>query len=150
MSKERNREIGRLWFEEMWSRPDFDLAHQLIHPDFKPEHIGIPKQGPELVIHEIKYFRAAFHNLIYKIEDSIADENKVWVRYTATMKHGGNAWGFEASNKETGIEGMAILEVDQNGKVINQRGAFCLADILVDLELVPPFWELSQYFPRKD
>ena len=150
MAVERNREIGRLWFEEMWSRPDFDLAYQLIHPDFKPEYIGIPKQGPELVIHEIKYFRSAFHDLRYVVEDIIADETKVWIRYSAKMKHGGNAWGFEPTNKETGVDGMAILEINQDGKVINQWGAFCLVDILVDLELVPPFWELSGHFLKRD
>ncbi len=79
MSVERNKEIGRLWFEEMWSKPDFNLAHKIIHPDFKPEYIGIPKQGSELVIHEMKYFRSAFHELNYTIEDIIAEENKVWV-----------------------------------------------------------------------
>ncbi len=66
------------------------------------------------------------------------------------MKHGGNAWGFEPTNKETGIDGLSILEVNQDGKVINQWGAFCLVDILVDLELVPPFWELSGHFPKKE
>ena len=83
-------------------------------------------------------------------KDLIADETKVWVRYTAKMRHGGSAWGFEPTNKETGVDGMAILEIDQDGKVINQWGAFCLVDILVDLELVPPFWELCKYFPKKE
>ena len=45
---------------------------------------------------------------------------------------------------------MSILEIDKEGKVINHWGAFCLFDILVDLELVPPFWELSNYFPKKE
>ena len=148
MVVDRNKEIARLWFEEMWSKPDYEIAKELIHPEFKPEWIGIPKKGPELVMHEIQYFRSAFHNLVYTVEDIIADEKKVWIRYTATMTHKGNAWGFEATNKETSIEGMAILEINEEGLVINQWGAFCLVDILVDLGLVPPFWELSKHFKK--
>lgn len=144
-----NMKIGRLWFEEMWNKPDFDIAHELIHPDFKPEYIGIPKIGAELVIHEIKYFRSAFHNLEYKIKDIIANETKVWIYYTATAVHGGNTWGFEPTAKKVTFEGMSILEIDQDGKVINQWGAFCLFDLLAELELVPPFWELSKHFPPK-
>ena len=149
MSVERNKEIGRLWFEEMWSKPDFNLTDRLIHPDFKPEYIGIPKKGPELVLHEIKYFRSAFHELKYEIIDLIANEEKVWIYYIARAVHGGNACGFEPTHKEVSIEGMSILEIDKNGLVINQWGAFSLFDILVDLELVPPFWELSKHFPQK-
>ncbi|MFW9851546.1 MAG: ester cyclase [Candidatus Thorarchaeota archaeon] len=147
---DRNKKIARLWFEEMWSKPNFEVANKIIHPDYNPEWVQIPKKGPEQVIHEIKYFRSAFHDLKYDILDIIADDTKVWVRYKATVKHGGRAWGFEATNKEAEIEGMSILEIDKEGKVVNQWGAFCLFDILVDLELVPPFWELSEYFPKKE
>ncbi len=150
MSVERNKEIGRLWFEEMWSKPDFDLAHQIIHPDYDPEWVQIPKKGPEQVIHEMKYFRSAFHDLTYKIQNIIADEKKVWVHYKASAVHSGNAWGFEPSNKKVELEAMAILEIDCDGKVINRWGAFSLFDMLVELELVPPLWELSQYFPKKE
>ncbi|MCK5303867.1 MAG: ester cyclase [Candidatus Heimdallarchaeota archaeon] len=149
MTIERNEKIGRAWFEEMWNKPDFNRAQELIHPDFKPEYIGIPKQGPELVIHEIKYFRSAFHNLEYKITDIIANETKVWVYYKAEATHEGNTWGFEPTGMKITFEGMSILEINQDGKVINQWGAFCLYDILADLELVPPFWELSNHFPQK-
>ncbi len=35
-------------------------------------------------------------------------------------------------------------EIWSQGKIIDRWGAFCFYDILADLELVPPFWELSQ------
>jgi hypothetical protein len=149
MSSERNLEIGRLWFEEMWNKPNFDVAREIIHPDYNPEWVQIPKKGPEQIIHEINYFRKAFHNLKYEILDTIANKTKVWIRYKATCVHGGNAWGFEPTNKEVEIEGMSILEVNEDGKVINHWGAFSLFDMLVDLELVPPFWELSNYELKK-
>ena len=45
---------------------------------------------------------------------------------------------------------MAILEIDIDGKIVNRWGAFSLFDMLVELELVPPLWELSQHFPIKE
>jgi len=149
MTIERNLEIGRLWFEEMWSKPDVELAHKLIHPDYDPEWVHISKKGPEQVIHEINYFRSAFHDLEYTIIDTTATETKVWVYYKAKAKHGGNAWGFEPTNKEVEIEGMAILEINEDGLVINRWGAYSFYDVLTDLEIVPPIWELSKYFPEK-
>lgn len=96
----------------------------------------------------MKYFRSAFHELKYKIQNIIADESKVWVYYKATAIHGGNAWGFEPTNKKVEFEAMAILEINKYGKVTNHWGAFSLFDMLVELELVPPLWELSKYFPK--
>ncbi|MEE9409338.1 MAG: ester cyclase [Candidatus Heimdallarchaeota archaeon] len=150
MTITRNLEIGTLWFEEMWSKEDFELAHKLIHHDYDPEWVHIPKKGPEQVIHEMKYFRSAFHDLKYTIKDIIANETKVWVYYRASAKHGGNAWGFEPTDKDIEFEGMTILEIDENGKVINRWGAFSFYDVLTDLELVPPFWELNKHFPQKE
>ena len=147
MTIERNLEIARLWYEEMWNKPNHDWAHKLIHPEYDPEWVHIPKKGPEQVIHEMNYFRSAFHDLKYEILDSAATETKVWVYYRATATHGGNAWGFEPTNKEVVIDGMAILEINEDGQVINRWGAYSFYDVLHDLELVPPIWELSKYFP---
>ena len=34
------------------------------------------------------------------------------------------------------------------GKIADRWGAFCFYDILSELDLVPPFWELSNYFGK--
>ncbi|UCE11509.1 MAG: ester cyclase [Candidatus Thorarchaeota archaeon] len=144
MSKQRSESIGRRWFEEMWSKPDLNVADELIHPDYDPDWVSIDAKGPDQVKHEIRYFRSVFPDLEYEVVESIGEEDKVWIRYIARGTQKGNAWGFEPTNKIVEFEGATILYIDAEGKVVNRWGAFCFYDILVGLELAPPIWELSK------
>ncbi len=144
MSKERNEVIGRRWFEEMWSKPDLDLADELVDKDYDPEWVHIDAVGPAQIKHEIKYFRSIFPDLKYEIVEISGQDDKVWIRYKGKGTQNGNAWGFEPTSKEVGFEGATILYINSKGKVIDRWGAFCFYDILADLELVPQLWELSK------
>ena len=70
--------------------------------------------------------------------------NRVWIRYRGRGTHRGMAWGFEPTGKQATYAGVTILYFNEGGKIIDRWGAFCFYDIFADLELVPPFWELSQ------
>lgn len=142
---EETEKIGKLWFEEMWNKPDFDLAEKIIDPSYKPDWIHMDKIGPALVIHEIKHFRSIFPDLTHKIIETRGEENKVWVWYKAQATHKGNAWGFEPTGKEVEFEAAAILFINSNGKVHDMWEAYCFYDILEELGIVPPFWELHKH-----
>ncbi|MFW9976009.1 MAG: ester cyclase [Candidatus Thorarchaeota archaeon] len=144
MSKERNEAIGRRWFEEMWSKPDLDVADELVDSDYDPEWVHIDAVGPAQIKHEIRYFRSIFPNLKYDIVEICGQDDKVWIRYKGKGTQNGSAWGFEPTGKEVEFEGATILYINSKGKVINRWGAFCVYDILADLELVPPLWDLSK------
>jgi hypothetical protein len=146
MKIEENEKIGKLWFEDMWSTPDFEIAERIIAPDYKPDWIHINAVGPELVKREIEHFRSIFPDLSQKIIEIKGEERKVWVRYKAHATHKGDAWGFNPSNKETVFEAAAILYINKEGKVYDMWESYCFYDILTDLGLVPPFWDLHKYF----
>ena len=146
MSKQRNEAIGRRWYEEMWSKPDLDVADEIIDEKYDPEWVSIDKVGPDQVKHEIKYFRSVFPDLKYEIIDIIGDDEKVWMRYKGKGTHKGNAWGFGPTGKTVEFEGATILYINAKGKIVDRWGAFCFYDILTDLELTPPLWELSEKF----
>jgi predicted enzyme related to lactoylglutathione lyase len=135
--------LARRWFEEMWSKPDLDLADELVDLSYDPEWVGIEAKGPEQIKREIRYFRSVFPDLQYVVEDYAVQDDRVWVRYKGTGTHLGTAWGFEPTGKWVSFEGAAILYVNAAGRVIDRWGAFSIYDILVDLGVVPPYWELS-------
>ena len=87
--------------------------------------------------------------MVFEVLDQIreikGEEDKVWIRYEATGTHLGKGWGFEPTDKKVRFEGATILYINSEGKIIDQWGAFCFYDILYELNLVPPFWELSKY-----
>ena len=101
--------------------------------------------GPEQVKHEIRYFRSIFPDLKYEVVDIIGDEDKVWIRYRGKGTQEGNAWGFEATNKVVEFEGATVLYINSEGKIIDRWGAFCFYDLLTELGLVPPLWELRAH-----
>lgn len=150
MSVERNLELARLWYEEMWSGPNLEVADQIIDPDYAPEWIQIQARGPEQVKHEIRYFRSVFPDLRYEIVDAVAQADRVWIRYRGTGTQQGKAWGFEPTDQPVTFEGATILYTNSAGKIIDRWGAFSFYEILFNLGLVPPLWELSQHFGRSD
>jgi hypothetical protein len=49
MKQQDSERIGRLWFEDMWNIPDFNITDKIVSPNYKPEWIYIDATGPELV-----------------------------------------------------------------------------------------------------
>jgi len=145
MKVKETEKIGRLFFEEMWSKPDLNIANEIIDPKYNPSWIQINKIGPAQIIHEIKHFRSLFPDLKYKVIEIKGEEDKVWVRYEGYGTHLGKGWGFKATGKKVTFEGATILYINSKGKIIDQWAAFCFYDIFYKLGVVPPFWDLSKY-----
>ena len=144
MSTERNLELARRWFEEMWSKPDLGVADEIVDPDYAPDWIHIDAKGPDQVKHEIRYFRSVFPDLRYEIVDLAAADDRVWVRYKGSGTQQGDAWGFAPSGKRIEFEGVTILYTAPAGVIVDRWGAFSFYDMLADLGQVPPLWELSE------
>jgi predicted ester cyclase len=142
MTSQENERIAHLWYEVMWSKPDPELAEELVAPDYAPAWVHIDKKGPAQIKHEIKYFRSVFPDLKYQIVETAALPDRVWIRYKARGTQLGSAWGFPPTGKTVEFDGATILYV-KDGKVIDHWGAFSFYDILADLGLVPPLWELK-------
>ena len=98
-----------------------------------------PKKAKELIEHAQENIQE-IKSILLKGEKS-----KVWVRYKAQATHKGEAWGFKPTNKRVGFEAAAILYINQKGKVHDMWEAYCFYDILTDLGLVPPLWELHKH-----
>jgi hypothetical protein len=145
MELSQNEKTARRWYAEMWSKPDLDLADEIVDPGYAPDWIHIDATGPAQVKHEMRYFRSVFPDLKYEIVDSAGHGDRVWVRYRATGTQAGKAWGFEASGNQATFEGVTIFSFGPDGKIVDRWGAFCFYDLLHDLGLVPPLWELSQH-----
>jgi predicted ester cyclase len=148
MTSQDYEQIAHLWYEVMWSKPDPDLADEIVDPNYAPAWIQIDKRGPAQVKHEMKYFRSVFPDLKYEIVETAALPDRVWIRYKATGTQQGSAWGFPPTGKTIAYDGATILYIE-NKKVIDQWSAFSFYDMLTDLGLVPPLWELNKHLNWK-
>ena len=150
MTAEKNAQIARRWFEELWSRGNLEVADEIVAPNYAPDWVQIDKKGPEQVKHEVRYFRTMFPDLVYEIVDIAPLDDRVWVRYQGYGTHRGQAWGFDPTGKQASFEGAAILYINAEGQISDRWGAFCFYDIFAELGLVPPFWELSNTLNPKE
>ena len=148
MTSQNNEHIAYLWYEAMWSKPDPDVADEIVDPDYAPAWVHIDKKGPAQIKHEIKYFRSVFPDLKYEIVETASLPDRVRIRYKAKGTQLGSAWGFPPTGKPVEFDGATILYV-RDGKVIDRWSAFSFYDILTDLGLVPPLWELKDQLIQK-
>lgn len=145
MKIEETESIARKWIIDMWGKPDLSLADTLVDSNYKPDWIHTDKKGPKLIKHEIQHFRSIFPDLQHEIIEIKGEETKVWIQYKVSGTHKGKGWGFESTNKRVEFEVAAIIYIKE-GKVIDLWESFCFYDVLAELGVLPPFWDLHKYF----
>jgi predicted ester cyclase len=69
----------------------------------------------------IEGFRASFSDLRCQIDEEIAENDKVAIRWSFSAKHKGNFLGYTATNKNVKWTGITIYRIS-NGKVVEERG----------------------------
>lgn len=135
MSAERNRELGRRFFEaqdRLKGGPDPDLCA----PGYTA-HIG---SNPPMTLagHQAfaKAFYAGFPNLRHMIEETVADDAKVVVRFTLRGTHQAEFMGIQPTQKDIQIEAIAILSI-VSGKVTEVRAQFDQLGMMRQIGVIP-------------
>src|ERR1035438_9077533 len=96
MSVEENVQIMRRWFQEVWNEGRMQTIHDLIAPDgigIGEQGDGIPLRGPAEFVPFVERIRAAFPDINFVVEDAFGAEDKVVLRWSATMTHRGDHLG---------------------------------------------------------
>lgn len=82
-------------------------------------------------------FRAAFPDMIYTIEDELADGDKVMHRLMATATMKGDFQGMKASGKKATWQEMHIGRCDASGKIVEHWGTVDQVSMLAQLGFGP-------------
>jgi steroid delta-isomerase-like uncharacterized protein len=77
-------------------------------------------------------FYGAFSDANHIVEDTVADDEKVAVRFTIHGTHDGNFMGLPATGKKIALECMAVLWIE-HGKVTELRALFDGASLMKQL-----------------
>lgn len=69
------------FFDEVWNQGKVEVVEEFVAPDYVSHNkLGIDASGPEGIRQAVLAQRAAFPDLVSRIEDSIAEHDKVVVR----------------------------------------------------------------------
>ena len=115
MSESNKRTAHRL-LDALWNQEDFAVVNALIASDYDG-HSSTEINGPEGAIEFVPMLRNAFPDLQFRIEDQIAEGDKVVTRWSMSGTHKREFQGMPATGRRMSITGITIFRI-ANDKVI--------------------------------
>jgi predicted ester cyclase len=81
----------RRMITEVWNNGNLDVADEYLHPEYTHHDPQSPSPGgAEGFKAVVQAFRAAFPDLVIRIDDLIVTEDRVVIRYRASGTHHGD------------------------------------------------------------
>lgn len=116
-----NATIIRRFADEVITQGNIDSAAQFVWEDVI-EQVPLPGQGPGLdgLKDILRGMRAAFPDLIFSIQEQIADGEKVASRFEWTGTHRGTFLGVPATGRFVRVWGIVIDRLEQ-GRIKDTR-----------------------------
>jgi len=149
MSLEQNKVLARRLMEEDISRGDEAVADQIIHPEFF-DHTNPPGMQHGLDGHKaiVRLFRATFPDLEWRIDDLIAEGDKVVARTTMRGTQRGEFFGIPPCGKTVEMAGVHIMRI-ADGKIIEHWGSNDDLSMLLQLgaTVAPPDLATNSVLP---
>ena len=130
MSAEENKEKVRRLYEEAFGQGKKEVLDEVLDPDFvcyDPNAESGEVRGLETLKGEIAYFHQGFpEDFFWRVEEQVAEGDKVTTRYTMGGTHQGEFFGVPATGRRGEISGINIDRVDESGKVVEEWASYDL------------------------
>jgi steroid delta-isomerase-like uncharacterized protein len=113
MSLEENKSLVRRYYEELWNRWGWPLADELIAEGLTFRgSLGVAAQGRDGLRDYMRAVRRAFPDFHNRVEDLVAEGDKVVARLTYTGTHHGELFGIGPTGKRVTYAGVAIFRIE--------------------------------------
>lgn len=110
--EEKNKELIRRYYAEMWNPWNFDLAGELLSPEISFRgSLGTETRGRAAFCDYMRKVRAAFPDFHNSIEAIAAEENSVAARLQYTGTHEGELFGIAATHRKIAYAGAAFFRI---------------------------------------
>ena len=133
-----SREIVRQFIEEVLNQGNIEASGKFFHENMV-EQVPLPGQGPGLdgLKTILRGLRAAFPDMHWKVEEQIAESEKVMTRFEWTGTHRGPFLGVPATGRPVKVWGMVVDRVEA-GKIADTRIIMDTMGLMMQLGVVPP------------
>ena len=135
---ENNKAIVRRQIEEMWNKGNLDLAQEFFTSDFVGHDPFLSEEihGPEGFKEFVATSRASLPDLHMRIEDQIAEGDRVATRYVIFGTYEGEVQGIRATGKRVEVSGTGIDRLS-GGKIAESWEHYDALGMLQQLGVVP-------------
>ena len=137
--EEQSKALVMRYTEEL-NKKNLEIFNELCAPDYRYHY---PSQDPnplsrDDMIDMMKYFYQAFPDLIWRIEDVIAEGDKVSYRFIGRGTHEEEFRGVPATGNKIEVSGIFFTYI-KNGKIVEDREEYDLLGKMMQLgtELKP-------------
>lgn len=141
MTTQKNKAVVRRYFDELFNKHNLSVidevfSHNYINNQHYDPNAGDVIRGREAWKEVAKLFFAGFPDQRSKLEDIIAEGDKVVYRWKTEGTHQGPFLGIAPTNKKISIGGITIDRVE-NGKVVETWTSWDTLTLLKQLGVAP-------------
>ena len=135
-----NKALVRRLYEEAFGQGKPEVLDEVVDPNYvcwDPNAEGGAVRGLETLKGEIAYFHQGFpEDFFWRVEEQVAEGDKVTTRYTMGGTHQGEFFGVPATGKRGEISGINIDRVE-GGKVVEEWASYDLLGGMRQLGAIP-------------
>jgi predicted ester cyclase len=132
-SAEANIELARRWSEEVWTGQDLEVISEILAPSAVQHGAAFHDvQGPEAVAEAVGRQLESFPDIEITVEEAIASDNLVAVRWTGTGTQEGEYLGLAPTGQVADMTGINIYRISC-GQVVESWSEMNLIQILQEL-----------------
>jgi steroid delta-isomerase-like uncharacterized protein len=138
LSTEQNKEVFRRLMEEVFSQGKLELIDELIAPDWVNIDPSLPEElhGREGARQLVTMWREGFPNFVIRIEDMIAEGDKVAARFAFDATHTGEFLGIPPTGKRVHGTGTGIFRF-VDGQDAQHNVNFDALGVLQQIGVIP-------------
>jgi steroid delta-isomerase-like uncharacterized protein len=136
---EANVALMKCWFDEVWNQRRTATITELFAPNGVSHGVaedGSDLHGPAAFLPFYERLLGAFSDLKLTVEDAIGQDDKVLIRWSATMNHTGAHLGMPASNRPVALTGMCLAKI-ANGKIVEAWDNWDKLAMLQQIGVIP-------------
>ena len=136
---EANKALVRRWFEEVWNQGREETIDELFAANAVGYGLGdtdVTTRGPAEFKIFAKNLRGALPDIHMKIEDSIAEGDKVTVRISVEGTHKGAQLGVAPTGRRIRIAGIVVVRI-ANGQIVEGWNSWDQLGLLRQIGALP-------------
>jgi steroid delta-isomerase-like uncharacterized protein len=135
--QEQNKATVQQWVEAGWNQGKVEIFDQLYAPGYTLHDPTAPNlQGGAAFKAFVGQFRSAMPDLHFRVDEMVAEQDKVVWRFTATGTHRGTLMGIPASGKPIHISGMVCSRFEE-GKWVEDYTNWDTLGMLQQIGAIP-------------
>jgi steroid delta-isomerase-like uncharacterized protein len=133
-----NATIVRRFVDDVITQGNIEAAAQYVWEDVI-EQVPLPGQGPGLdgLKDILRAMRAGFPDIVFSIQEQVAERDKVASRFEWTGTHRGEFLGIPATGRTVRVWGMVIDRLE-DGRIKDTRILMDTFGLLGQLGVLPP------------